>query len=65
MYDHQLPDSKGSKDAAVVKILTECPSSSEVAAAHTGEFSHITGKHLCLSLLVSTCNDKMRFIFGL
>lgn len=67
LYDHQLPDrkGKGSKDTVVVKILTGCPSSTEVAAAHTGEFSHITGKHLCLCPLVSRCNDKTGFIFGL
>lgn len=65
MYDHQLPERKGSKDTAVGKILTGHPSPTEVAAAHTGEFSHSTGKHLCLSLLVSKCNDKIGFLFGL
>lgn len=43
------------------------PSSAEMAAAgnDTGELSHITGKHLYLCLLVSRCDDKMGFIFGL
>lgn len=65
MYDHQLPERKGSKDTVVGKILTGHPSSTEVPAAHTDELTHITGKHLCLSLLVSRCKDKMGFIFGL